>query len=96
MPFTEDLSAFLNVDEFATAATWNAGTIYGIFDNGYLGVPAGVVVDLESAATSYHCQTADVSTAVHGDTITINAVVYTIVGIQPDGTGMTTLILQAP
>lgn len=94
MPFTENLSAFLNVDEFATEAIYDWVVIYGIFNNGYIGVPVGLAVDIESAATTYICKTSDVSCAVHGELITINTIEYRIVGIQPDGTGITVLVLE--
>jgi len=39
-------------------------------------------------------RTADVSTAVEDDTIVTGGVTYKIKVVQPDGTGMTTLILE--
>jgi len=40
------------------------------------------------------CQTSDVSSAASGDTLTVNSVGYTVVGVQEDGQGMTNLVLE--
>ena len=51
---------------------------------------------MESQKPTFLCAAADVSGIAHNDTITINAINYTIVGHQPDGTGLVLLILMEP
>jgi len=115
MPFTEDLTAFLNTAEFATTAvfsdlqsdvndgTWTAdggsyykaapNSIVGIFDNGY--VSAGVDVEVESSSPTFRCESSKVSEVAHGDRLSIDDVDYVVRGSEPDGVGMTFLILEA-
>lgn len=92
---TEDFAPFLDtVNGFAVTATYKGSTpVTGIFDNGYLEVP-GIEVGNESAGPSFLCKTADVSAAVHGDALVVNTVSYQVIGVHPDGTGLTLLKLE--
>jgi len=67
----------------ATASVW------GIFENAY-------AEDLGIAGTrpELTCRTTDVSTAAAGTAVVANELSYLVRGIQPDGTGMTVLILE--
>jgi hypothetical protein len=90
--FAEDLSTFFDVTSgFATTATLAGQPVPVIFDAAYAGALSGLV---ETTGPQCIAKTADVAGAVQGNTITINAVAYTITGIQPDGTGITTLQLR--
>ncbi len=96
MAFAEDLTAFMDLGGFAVQAT--ATTRHGevvqfpvIFDNGY----AGALGDrLESALPQAVASSADVTDITHGSACTVGGVDYVVTGLQPDGTGMTTLILE--
>ena len=90
----DDRAIFIGVDDFGVAATYSGGTINGIFDNDFVEVDAGGGVGFALQQPRFGCRTADVSTAAEGDTITINAVDYTMRIVQDDGTGMTTLVLE--
>jgi len=90
----DDRAIFIGVDDFGVAATYNGGTINGIFDNDFVEVDAGGGVGFALQQPRFVCCTADVSTAAEGDTITINAAAYTMRIVQDDGTGMTTLVLE--
>ena len=94
MPFTEDFSAFLDTDEFATAVTVDGNAVNAIFDNDYVAVDLDGVT-LESLGPVLLCATADVSAAVQGTAAVVNAVNYTVAEVRPDGTGMTLLRLRA-
>ena len=96
MPFTEDLSQFVDPAAFGRAATWNSTTVNGIFDNGFLPVDAGGEIRFETLTPQFICRTADVAGATHGQSVTIDGVAYLITGIHPDGTGFTTLMLRKP
>ena len=78
-------------DEVADVATINAVDINGLFKSQYaelLGVSSYVPV--------FTAATVDVSAAsvARGNLASINAVSYTVEEIQPDGTGVTQLILS--
>ena len=55
---------------------------------------AGESVDVDGTQPVVTCRSTDVTGIDTSDTIVIDAVTYNIVNIQPDGTGMTVLILQ--
>lgn len=93
MPFTEDLTAFLDTADFATAAVFSrtAATVNVIFDDEYKD-PLGI----ESSGPRAIGRVADFAGVVHNDTLTINSIAYLIIGTEPDGTGMLTLKLREP
>ena len=90
---TNDLDIFLNSDEFAVDITYNAGTIQGIFDDEFSSAVQGEM-GIESTVPQVLVKSSDVVGIAHADLMTINTIVYKIIGIQPDGTGMTMLLLS--
>lgn len=92
MPFTEDLTAFLDDADFATEAVFSgtAATVNVIFDDDYTGP-----LDVESSGPSALGRAADFVGVVHGQTLTINAVAYVIVKVEPVK-GMVRLKLREP
>ena len=90
---TNDLDIFLDDDEFAVDVIFNSVTIQGIFDNEFIEAVEGEM-GIETTVPQCQFKTSDVSTAVHGDTMIINSIDYNIIGIQPDGTGMTLILLS--
>jgi len=96
MSFTENFAEFLNVSEFASAGTWSVGPtpINLIFDSGYEATQLGLIAGIEGARLTAMVETASVPTIAHGQTIAIGGLIFTIRGIQPDGTGMTLLVLE--
>ncbi len=90
MPFAEDLSVFLQTQDFATAATYQgSATVNGIFDNQYF-----EGMNFQGSAPVFMCRTADVASAAHGQTLAVGADTYKIVGVEPDGTGITLMRLE--
>lgn len=90
--FAEDLAPFFDTDAgFAQTASVGAASFPVIFDAAYQSGMNGLV---ETAGPACQAKSADVSTVVQGTTITIGATAYTVVGVQPDGTGVTTLQLR--
>ena len=92
--FTEDLSVFMNAAEFATTCTLNGATVTGIFDSAYLTASVGGF----GAASSQPMLTlpsASVPANPVGLSAVINAVTYLVTASEPDGTGLTRLILEA-
>lgn len=95
MAFSEDPSEFLDTTHgFAVAATYNGTTtVNGIFDNDYFEIGAGTP-GMEGNQPSFLCRAADVPSAAQNDTLLINSVTYTVVAVQPDGTGFVRLVLR--
>ena len=95
----DELAVFFGVDDFGTAATYtpsggSSTTVNGIFDNEFFEADAGGMVAVAIQQPRFQCRTSDVSAAAEGDAITINSVAYIIRVVQPDGTGVTTLVLE--
>ncbi len=90
---TNDLDIFLNSDEFAVDVTYNSATIQGIFDDEFTSAVEGEM-GIESSVPQVLVKTSDVPNVAHNETMTINSVVYNVIGIQPDGTGMTLILLS--
>lgn len=88
MAFVENHSAFFA--DFGVPCTLGAATFAVIFDAAYAD-PLGIA-GTEPRAT---CISADVGTATLGTPITINGKAYTVRDKQPDGTGLTVLLLEA-
>src|SRR5262245_36015628 len=101
-----DRLLFLNPDEFGVVITY-AGfeSINGILDADYFAVELGTQVPVEGARLRLICRSADLPQGgVHGDQAIITAVAttvdpallgeYLVREVQPDGTGMTTLVLE--
>ena len=92
MPFWEDdLDLFF--EEFGVDATFKYENVRIVFDDGYqaVDVQTGEIESSDPQATG---KTEKFANAEHGDTLEINDISYKIIGIQPDGTGLTTLILS--
>ena len=101
--FSEDLTAFFQEADFAYAATWTpaAGggpyTLEVIFDNEYFEASMG---EAGAAGRQPMCMAADDQLAQgsgikRNDTLVINGVTYKVREIQPDGTGVSRLMLGA-
>lgn len=87
--FNEDLSEFLDATEMADNATIGGATVAGIFDNQFVEVHG-----IEGVRPVFTCDEDDVSSLSHGSSLTIKSTSYKVAGIQPDGTGLTSLILE--
>lgn len=73
------------------------GTFYikGIFDNEFYAAETGAGVAFVSAQPRFFIRSEDLpSGADYGDSLAVDGVSYTVRVIQPDGTGMTTLLLE--
>lgn len=92
--FTETLSAFFDTSEFASTVTLNSVSVTAIFDAPYA---AGSVGGFGMASTqpSLTLPTANVPTDPVGKTAVVNSVNYVVVAHEPDGTGVSRLLLEA-
>lgn len=91
MSIAVETEEFFNTDEFAVEATIGTTAVKGIFDNAYAGA-------LEYAAGTkpvFLCNSADLPAITLGTTtLAIGAATYTIVGREPDGHGLVSLVLE--
>ena len=96
--FTEDLSVFFDADDFGTDATYtpsggSAVTIRVIFDDVFHAV-SPQEGEVEVSGPQALARTADVPSAGHSDTLAVHGVTYKVIGVQPDGSGLTLLTLS--
>lgn len=88
-----DRLMFLQTEDFGMTGTIGTATIYGIFDDSYHAVNE-VTGEVATTAPQFTCRTSDVTSVIQGTVITINSIAYKVINIQPDGTGLTVLILS--
>jgi hypothetical protein len=93
----QDLLNFFDTETHGVTASISingtSSSISVILNNEYFAI-AGESVDIDGTQPVATCRSSDVTGVDTDDTITISSVTYNIVNIQPDGTGVTVLILQ--
>ena len=98
MPFTEDLTAFFDLDEFADAATFTpagggpAFTVNGIFDAPYQ-LNSARDVQIDTDKPRFTCRSSDVTAVRREDGCTIAGRQYDVLAVEPDGTGVSVVVL---
>jgi len=95
----EELAEFFEVDEHGTAANYtpsggSASSITVIFRHDYYLEDVGNV-GVETQQAVITVQTSKVSGIAHGDLIEIDSTNYNVVGVRPDGTGISEIVLEA-
>ena len=93
MAFAEDLSVFFNPAEFADPATLGGVAVQGIFDKAYQFADVG---GSGMAATQpvYTLATSAVPANPVGTTLVVGGVSYSVAAHEPDGTGVSLLLLE--
>ena len=95
MDMSADNLAMLASDEFgASVATLDGVAIQGIFDAEYFEVQVGGDVGTESSQPGFLCRDEDLPADPRGKTLIVDGVSWTVVTPEPDGTGMTALVLR--
>ena len=94
-----DLDAFFATDAFAQTAFYTrlgypSAQIPVIFDSEYSVAQEIGETGIGVSSPQVLCKTADVENASRGDTLLVGGTTYYIQEVQPDGTGITTLILS--
>jgi hypothetical protein len=87
---TEDLAPFFA--DFAVACTVNGQAVRGIFDNGF--ALGAVGIGMAGTQPTLRLRTADVTADPVGQAVSVNAVAYTVAAHEPDGTGVSVLMLE--
>jgi len=96
MSFDEALLEGLNdacIDTLGEAVTVGGETIDAIFDNGFEGL-SSFGIGVESSKPTLTCKSKDVIAIHHGCDAVVKDILYHVVGVQPDGTGITVLELE--
>lgn len=75
-------------------ATVDGVAVDGVFDEAYAVLAEGAPVGMEGRQPVLSIRTESVPTNPHGRPVVVRSVNYTIVGHQPDGAGMSVLILE--
>lgn len=99
-----DRAVFMSAAGHGITVTWMpmAGgnrSFDAIFDNAFVAVEGGSQAAVTSQAPVLYCRDDDLAglvleNAVQGDRVDVAGVLYAVTDIQPDGTGMTTVILE--
>lgn len=92
--FTEDFSAFMNTAEFATTVTLDSVSVPAIFDAAFALGSVGAY-GMASTQPSLTLASADVPASPIGKTAVVNGTSYTVAAHEPDGTGVSRLLLEA-
>jgi hypothetical protein len=98
--FADNIDAFFRLGGHGVAATYTrsgkATQITGIFDRDYFAVDPGGRVPMTSSQPRFTCSSAALpSGAGNGDTLKIGGSAYVVRVVEPDGTGITQLVLEA-
>jgi flagellar capping protein FliD len=88
-----DRQTFLN--DFGVDVVTSSKTIKGIFDSPHENLSAGGEVPFSIQESYVMVRTSDVTDVGQGSTLTISDTSYAVTDVQPDGTGMTQLMLEA-
>jgi hypothetical protein len=80
---------FFSLTDFAVPATVRGRTISVIFDEQYVDA-----LGVESSQPAATCSSADAEGVEQDEMITISGREFRIIGVQPDGTGVTVLRLH--
>lgn len=92
MAFVENFSLFFT--DFAVTATVDGTDVAAIFDNGYTRHNVGYS-GMAGTQPSLTLASADVPADVVGTSATVNGTSYLVAAHEPDGTGVSTLLLEA-
>lgn len=85
--FVENLAPFFS--DFAVTATLDGASVRGIFDNQYVDV-----LGVASRQPIFTLPTADAAAATQASVLVVEGVTYRVRTIEPDGTGVTVLMLE--
>lgn len=83
---------FLN--DFGVDVVLSDKTIKGIFDSPHNPLSVGGEMQFSVQETYITVETSDVSDIAYGSTLTISDDSYVVTDVQPDGTGMSVLMLE--
>ena len=91
----ESGSAFADFDEVATftPAGGVARGLAGVFDRISEVTDIGAYIEADGVSARFDAATRDIPAVALGDSLAVRGFDYRVVGIEPDGTGRTVLVL---
>lgn len=93
-----DLAGYFDTDAHGTAATitinGSGSSINVILNKEYFAIDPGLGMEVEGSQPVCTGRSADMTNVEIGDTILISSVTYNIINVQPDGVGITALVLE--
>ena len=89
MPAAEDLSCFFNQAEFADAAVLDGSPVSGLLDTGY-----SEAFGMASHDARFTLAEAVTTATTQASTLVVRSTTYRVRSVQPDGTGVCTLLLE--
>lgn len=92
--FAEDISAFFSPAELASTVTVNGVSVSAMFDNGYASGDVGVL-GMAGTQPVLTLATADVPANPVGLSAVVASTSYLVAAHEPDGTGISRLVLEA-
>lgn len=95
MSVETSLDRLTYLNDFGEDVITSSKTIKGIFDNPHENLFAGGEVPFSIQECYVVVRTSDVKDVGQGSTLTILDSTYSVTDVQADGTGMTTLMLEA-
>jgi len=87
--FAENLSIFFR--DFGVQATLGPAHVRGVFDNAFMDAGSMGAYGTQPIFT---CASVDLSGVQVGQAATVQSIAYRIVGIEPDGTGVSVVRLE--
>ena len=87
--FKEDLTEFFDGDELAEDATIGLKTVSGVMESQFI-----EALGIEGVRPVFTCAEVDVVGLNFKQTIKVKGITYKVAGVQPDGTGLTSLVLE--
>jgi hypothetical protein len=86
----EDTDIFFNPEEFGVEAIIREKSVAGLMSSVQI-----ISNDVETLKTTFTCTSRFVRGIGHGEKVRIKDQYYQLVGLQPEGSGLTVLILEA-
>lgn len=89
-----DLERDVMLADFGVSTVINGVSIIGIYDNEYVETDLDGNVGVSSSTPVLQIKSTDAASVVVGHIVVIGVETYIVRVIMPDGTGMTTLVLE--
>ena len=93
MAFTENLDVFFNNSDFADTVTTGSRTFQAIFDEAFFNPEAGET-SLDGTLPRLTCKMIDAETLTKKTQLTVKGRKFTVIDVQPDGTGTAVVTLS--
>jgi len=93
LDFDEDLKEMLSEDEHGVSYKYRGQSYEGIFNEEFLSQDVGRA-GMESTTPVLYARSVDIVGIEHEEIIELKGRVFSVVGDQPDGTGLTMLVLE--